>query len=265
MIGALALGSRILNNETYLEAASKCTDFIISGMRHNDKLMHRYRDGETAVDGMLCDYAYVVWGLLELYAANFDTEILSEAIRLNNRMLDLFWDEINGGFFLTPKDGETLIVRPKEIYDGALPSGNSIALHNLLRLERLTANPDLGAKAKLLVQAFSDTLQEVPSGYTQFLASLFYAITPTTEVVIVGNPKAPDTREMLSVIRKNFLPHVVCMLKDPKTNADKLESLAPFTASHTPIDGRATAYVCHNYSCDSPTTDAKHLLFLLQN
>jgi uncharacterized protein YyaL (SSP411 family) len=265
MIGALALGSRILNNETYLEAASKCADFVLSGMRHNDKLMHRYREGESAVDGMLCDYAYVVWGLLELYAANFDTDILSESLRLNNRMLDLFWDDNGGGFFLTPKDGETLIVRPKEIYDGALPSGNSVALHNLLRLESLTANPDLGAKAKLLVQAFSDTLQEVPSGYTQFLASLYYAIAPTTEVIIVGDTKAADTREMLSVIRKNFFPHTITLLKDPYADSEKLATLAPFTASYTSIDGRATAYVCHNYSCESPTTDAKHLLSLLLN
>ncbi len=177
--------------------------------------MHRYRDGESAVDGMLCDYAYVVWGLLELYAVNFDTEILGEAIRLNERMLHLFWDDEGGGFFLTPVDGESLLVRPKEIYDGALPSGNSIALYNLLRLERLTANPDLGTKARLLIQAFSDTLHEVPSGYAQFLSGLSYSLAPTTEVVIVGDPKAQDTQEMLSVLRKSFLPHVVTLVKDP--------------------------------------------------
>ena len=234
-------------------------------MRNIDKLMHRYRDGDSAVNGMLCDYAYVVWGLLELYAANFDTDILNEAIRLNECMLDLFWDDKNGGFFLTPKDGESLLVRPKEIYDGALPSGNSIALHNLLRLERLTANPDLGAKAKLLVQAFSDTLQEVPSGYTQFLAGLYLTLSPTTEVVIVGDPKASDTREMLSIMRRSFSPHVFTLLKDPNTDAERLISLAPFTANHISIDGKATAYVCRNYSCESPTTDAKQLLSLMQN
>jgi len=265
MIGALALGGRILDNGTYLEAAKKGADFILSSIRHNKKFMHRYRDGESAVDGMLCDYAYVVWGLLELYAAGFDTEILSEAILLNDRMLDLFWDNKDGGFFLTPADGETLLIRPKEIYDGALPSGNSIALYNLLRLQHLTANPALGVKARLLVQAFSGILQEVPSGYTQFLASLYFAFSPTTEVVIVGDANAPDTREMLSIIKKTFSPHIITLLKDPNVTTEKLSTLAPFTANHTSIDGKATAYVCRNYSCESPTTDAKQLLLLLNN
>jgi len=265
MIGALALGARVLGKKKYLAAAAKCAHFILSSLRADDNLMHRYRDGESAIEGMLCDYAYVVWGLLELYAVNFDTEILGEAIRLNERMLHLFWDDEGGGFFLTPVDGESLLVRPKEIYDGALPSGNSIALYNLLRLERLTGNPDLGTKARLLVQAFSDTLHKVPSGYAQFLSGLSYSLAPTTEVVIVGDLNSQDTQEMLSVLRNNFLPHVATLLKDPATDSGRLVQFAPFTAGHTSIDNKATAYVCRNFSCESPTTNAKQLLLLLQN
>ncbi len=265
MIGALAMGARIFDNETYLQAAATGAHFVLSGMRVSDRLMHRYRDGELAVVGMLCDYAYVVWGLLELYRANFDTEILSNAILLNERMLELFWDDKAGGFFLTPKDGESLLVRPKEIYDGALPSGNSIALHNLLRLDRITANPELGLKAGLLVQAFSDSLREVPSAYTQFLAGLHYSLTPTTEVVIVGDPGAPDTREMISILNKTFSPAVVALVKDNTDKAGTLEKLAPFTASYKALDNRATAYVCRNYSCKSPTTDPVQLKEFLQN
>jgi uncharacterized protein YyaL (SSP411 family) len=250
MVGALSMGARILDDETYLEAATNGAHFVISKMFKNGRLIHRYRDGESAVNGMLCDYAYIVWGLLELYAANFDTDILGKAILLNELMLDLFWDNEAGGFFLTPKDGESLLVRPKEIYDGALPSGNSIALSNLLRLERLTANPELGSRAMQLVQAFSNALQEVPSGYTQFLSSLYSTLTPTTEIIIVGDPKAPDTREMLSVMRKNFSPHIVTLLKNTGTDSGELAQLAPFTANHISIDGKATAYVCRNYSCE---------------
>jgi uncharacterized protein YyaL (SSP411 family) len=263
MIGALAQGARILDKDTYLEAAERGANFISSGLHKNGKLMHRFRDGESAVDGMLCDYAYTVWGLLELYAANFKTEILGKAIQLNERMLDLFWDDKDGGFFLTPENGESLLLRPKEIYDGALPSGNSIALNNLLRLEHLTANPDLGTKAKLLIQAFSDNLLEIPSGYTQFLSSLYFALSPTTEVVIVGTPKAPDTLEMLSGMRKCFSPQIVTLLKDPNADPERLAALAPFTANHAAIDGKATAYVCSNYSCKSPTTDPLQLKNLL--
>ena len=132
-------------------------------------------------------------------------------------------------------------------------------------MEHLTANPALGVKARLLVQAFSGILQEVPSGYTQFLASLYFALSPTTEVVIVGDSNAPDTREMLSILKKTFNPHIVTLLKDPNVTPEKLITLAPFTANHTSINGKATAYVCRNYSCESPTTDAKQLLLLLNN
>ena len=265
MIGAFAMGSRILNNETYLAAAKKCVHFVLSTLLHNRKLLHRYRDGEAAVDGMLSDYAYVVWGLLELYAVDFDTEILGEALRINDRMLDIFWDNNDGGLFLTPKDGEPLLIRPKEIYDGALPSGNSVALYNLLRLESLTANPDLGAKARLLVQTFSENIREVPSGYTQFLAGSYYMFSETVAVVIVGDPEARDTREMLSIIHKNFSPHFVTLVKNPDSSHDRLAALAPFTANYTAIDGKSTAYVCHGTICESPTTDANQLVSLLNN
>jgi uncharacterized protein YyaL (SSP411 family) len=264
MIGALARGARILGRKTYLEAALKCSRFILAELSSNGRLLHRYREGEAALAGMLCDYAYFVWGLLEVYGACFDTDILEKAILLNEQMLRLFWDEKDGGFFLTPTGGEALPVRPKEIYDGALPSGNSVALENLLRLERLTGNPDLGTVAKQLVRAFSKALQEVPSGYTRFLSGFHAALTPQTEVVIVGRPGAQDTLKMLAVLQKNTGPHLVALLKDPDAEPQILDSLAPFTAAHTAIDNRATAYVCRNHSCASPTTDPQRLEDLLR-
>ena len=265
MIGAFAMGGRILDNKIYLKAAKKSAHFILSSLVRNQKLLHRYRGGEAVVDGMLADYAYVVWGLLELYATDFDNEILAEAIRLNDIMLDIFWDNKDGGFFLTPKDGETLLIRPKEIYDGAQPSGNSVALYNLLRLESLTANPALGAKARHLIQAFSETIREVPSGYTQFLAGSCFMFSETVAVVIVGDPDARDTGEMLSVIHKNYSPHIVTLVKNPERNPERLIALAPFTADYTAINGKPTAYVCHGTTCESPVTDANKLLALLNN
>ena len=264
MIGALARGSRILGRKTYLEAALKCSRFIMARLSGNGRLLHRYRDGEAALAGMLCDYAYFVWGLLELYTACFDTKILENAVRLNEQMLRLFWDEKDGGFFLTPAGGEAMPVRPKEIYDGALPSGNSIALENLLRLERLTGNPELGTVARQLVRAFSKALQEVPSGYTRFLSGFSAALTPQTEVVIAGRPDARDTMEMLAVLQRNRGPHHVVLLKDPDAEPQILDTLAPFTVAHTAIDNRATAYVCRNHSCTSPTTDPQRLEDLLR-
>ena len=266
MIGALALGAKTLGSADYLKAASKSADFILSTMRDTDKrLLHRYREGESAIKGLLCDYAFLVWGLLELYEADFNPQILKEAVSLNEMMLELFWDEIEGGFFLTPYDGESLLIRPKEIYDGALPSGNSIALGNLLRLERLTANRELGLKAKLLIQAFSKPLKEVPSGYTQFLANLYFSLKPTTEIIIVGDPRAKDTREMLAIIGNTFSPNTVTIVKDSSADDKILEKLAPYTADHISIEGKSTAYVCQNYSCKSPTCDPEQLRIFLQN
>jgi uncharacterized protein YyaL (SSP411 family) len=180
-------------------------------------------------------------------------------------MLDLFWDKNEGGFFLTPEDGESLLIRLKDIYDGALPSGNSIALSNLLRLERLTGNKELESKAQLLIQAFSGVLKEVPSGYTQFMASLHFALSATTEIVIVGDPQADESREMLSIIGKTFSPMTVSLFKDSTADTKTLTELAPYTTDYTSQDGKTTAYVCRNYSCESPTCDPEDLKKFFQN
>ncbi len=265
MIGALAMGSRIFDAEKYLQAAYRAVNFILTDMRFDDRLMHRYRNGECAINGMLCDYAYLVWGLLELYAADFDIRILSEAIRLNEHMLDLFWDDQNGGFFLTAEDSEPLIIRPKEIYDGALPSGNSIALANLLRLEKFTGSPDLAEKARLLVQGFSSSIKETPSAYTQFLAGLHFALIPTTEIVIVGDGKAADTQAMLALLKKSYSSSVVSLFKDSAQNSRELTELASYTAELVPVNGKATAYVCKDFRCGLPVTDVDQLRLALGN
>ena len=266
MIGALAMGARIFRNNQYLAAAGKAADFILSAMRDtNGRLLHRYRAGESAITGMLCDYAFFVWGLLELYAAGLDPDILQEAILLNEQMLDLFWDEAASGFFLTPTHGESLLVRTKEIYDGALPSGNSIAFANLLRLSRLTASPELSRKAELLVQAFSESLQEAPSAYTQFLSGLYLALSQSIEIVVVGDPRGEDTRKMLDILSEKFSPEVTVLFKDTFAPVDKLAISAPFTREHTALAGKATAYVCRGTTCQPPTNDPAHLEKILHS
>ena len=265
MIGAFAMGARIFGSHTYLEAAKKAADFILSDMcDENKRLLHRYRDGDCAITGMLCDYAFLVWGLLELYAADLDPDILREAILLNSRMIDFFWDDETGGFFMAPYDGESLLIRTKEIYDGALPSGNSIALSNLLRLERLTANQELGHKANLLVQNFSETLNDTPSAYTQFLSGLLLALRPSTEIIIVGDRYANDTQEILAIIREKFSPGSTILFKDTSSSANDLSVLAPFTLQYTALAGKATAYVCRDQSCDAPANDLEQLKKILR-
>jgi uncharacterized protein YyaL (SSP411 family) len=261
MLGALAMGARIFSSEIYLEAAKDCASFILGKLLDdNNKLLHRYRDGEAAIPGMLNDYAFLVWGLLELYEADFDPLVLDKAVMLNETMLDLFWDDAAGGLFLTSSTGESLLIRPKEIYDGALPSGNSIALNNFLRIERLTGDSTLGHKADMLTRAFSETLKEVPSAYTQFLAGLYFMLEPSTEIVIVGNRHTDETRIILSRIRGIFSPNSVITFKNAESSNDILDKLAPFTKQYNAIDGKTTAYVCRNFSCESPTSDPDQII-----
>jgi len=265
MIAALAMGARILGRSAYLEAANRSIHFILKSMRENGHLLHRYRDGEAAVKGFLNDYAFLVWGLLEVYEAGFDQNILQEAVRINDLMVELFWDESDGGFFLTADDGEPLLIRPKEIYDGALPSGNSIALANLLRLKLLTGNTELGRLAEKTVTTFAGRLKEVPGGYTQFLSGLHEAFIPSTEIVIVGSPQKEDTQRLLEIINRTFRPNTAIHLKDPAADNKILAELAPFTENHTVMHNRTTAYVCRNFTCNAPTNDPDQLVKLLQD
>jgi hypothetical protein len=178
-------------------------------------------------------------------------------------MIAHFWDEGNGGFYFTPDDGEPLITRPKELYDGALPSGNSVALSNLLRLARSTANTDYQEKAAHLVQLFSPAVKQAPSAYTQLMVGLDFALGPSYEVVIVGTPGAEDTRAMVRALRKEFLPHKVVLFKPSSSDTPEIAHLAPFTKDLSSINNHTTAYICRNYSCTLPTTSIDTALQLL--
>ena len=148
MIASLATGARVLGEPAYANAAGRAVDFIFDNMLDSGgRLLHRYRDGEAAIPGNLDDYTFLIHGLLELYETTFEVDYLKKALALNGHLLKHFWDNKNGGFYFTADDGESLLIRQKEIYDGAIPSGNSIAMLNLLRLGRITADSSLEAKA----------------------------------------------------------------------------------------------------------------------
>ena len=180
MIAALAQGAKALGEPAYAGAARSAADFILQHMHMPDgRLLHRYRDGEAGIIAHLNDYAFFVWGLINLYEATSEARYLKTALDLNADMLTHFWDGHDGGLFFTPEDGERFIVRKKEIYDGALPSGNSVAMQNLLRLGRLTGDTSLDEKAAKIVKAFSGHVVQFPSGYTQFLVSADLGMGPS--------------------------------------------------------------------------------------
>ncbi len=264
MIASLAMGGRILNNPAYVQAADKAADFILQHMRDKDgSLLHRYRAGQAGIAAKLDDYAFLVWGLLELYEAGFGPDRLSAALQLNRIMLRDFWDEKSGGLFLTAQGAENLLIRPKEAYDGAVPSGNSVALLNTLRLARMTASADMEKQAQGIGEAFIGQVQQAPSGYTQFMLGVDFALSEGHEAVITGDPDAKDTQAMLQSIQQRFLPHTVTLFRASTPNGDAMSELAPFTRSQTAIDGRATAYICRNFACNEPTTNIGRMLELL--
>ena len=179
MIAALAQAGRILENDEYTQAAKRAAGFILENMFRDGRLLHRYRDGQAAITGMLDDYAFFIQGLIELHTATAERQYLESALDLTHACLHHFWDPHNGGFYLTPDDGEELLTRPKEVTDGAIPSGNSVFLSNLLRLGQLTDNTELAQKANELINAFSGTVAEIPAGCTFFLCGLDMALQPS--------------------------------------------------------------------------------------
>lgn len=264
MIAALAMGGRLLNEPAYTEAADKAAMHILDKMRLKDgRLLHRWNRGDVGIAGTLDDYAFFVWGLMELYQAGLDSSVLNAALELNSIMMKEFEDSHQGGFFLTAQDAESLLIRPKEIYDGAIPSGNSVALLNMLRLARLTGDSSLEKRAQSTANAFYNTIKKGPFGYTQFISGLDFALSEGYEIVIVGDPDAKDTRAMLGSLNRQFQPNAVVILRTQEKDGDAITRLAPYTRFHTSIDGKATAYVCQNFSCNRPTTDIGEMLKLL--
>ena len=234
-------------------------------MRNDGRLLARYREGEAAYPGYLDDYAFLIWGLIELYEATFKAEYLKLALDLNRGMLKYFYDEDNGGFYLYGSDSEQLIVRPKDVYDGAAPSGNSVVAVNFLRLGRLTGDSDLEDKAYEQLNAFGGMIEGHPMGYTHMLMALLFINSKASEIVIVGNREDQNVRRMLELVSRSFQPFTVVVLKDAEEVADGITSIATYTEDQIMIDDKATAYVCENFACRAPITDIAQLEQIFNN
>ena len=255
MISSLAYGGAILGEEKYVKGAERCAEFILKTLHKDSRLMRYYRDGRVVERGFLDDHAYMILGLVSLYEASFDVKWLAEAKKLSSEMIDLFADEQRGGFFLTGKDSEKLIVRTRPNYDGAVPSGNSIAALALLRLGRLTMNQQLGVQGRKTLESFSQRLEQSPVSLSAMLVALNFWLGPAQEIVIAGADSAADTTGMLELVRRRFLPNTVVVLHDQgKTDAAFYEVL-PFVRNQIARGDKATAYVCENYACKQPVNE----------
>jgi uncharacterized protein YyaL (SSP411 family) len=264
MITAFARGGRMLDVPEYVEKARGAADFILLNMRTSDgRLLHRYRENEVAFQATLNDYAYLVRGLIELYQSTFRPLYLKDAVDLTSHMFEHFWDDKNGGFFTTPDDGEKLIIRQKQSFDGALPSGNAVAMLALVQLSRLTGDPLYEERAIQIGKTFSQSVSQYPSAHINMMAAVDFLVGPAYEIVVVGNPEAEDTQNMIQKLESVYLPNKVVLLKPEDKDSRDLIAIAPYIEHFTSIDGRATVYVCQNFVCDLPTTNVDQMMEML--
>lgn len=264
MIAALSKGYQAMGDKRYADAAMAAADFILTKLRGTDgRLFRRFRHGDVAYPGYLDDYAFLVWGLIELYEATFEVHYLEEAVVLNKAMIDIFWDKKGGGLYFTGKGNEALITVSKEAYDGALPSGNSVAAKNFLRLGRMTGNVGLEQRAEQLIRSFSGDVNTFSMGYTQLLAAVDFIAGPAQEIVIAGDPAHKNTQTMIRAVQEKFLPNKVVLLHNDSPEDKRLEALSPFVQGMRSVNQEPTAYVCEQYACRSPVTEVDRLDSLL--
>lgn len=264
MIAALAMGGRITGNGKYTQAAINAIEFILSKMIDDSgRLLARYRHGESAIPAYAEDYAYLIWALLEMYSTTHDSKYLEKSVHFCEQSIRLFWDEENGGLFLYGNDSEQLIIRPKEAYDGALPSANSVFAMNLLRLSRLTGRLEYEDRAQEIFRAFSRELEMNPSLYSHMMSAVLFSVSPSQEIVITGRTDDSLTFEMLELVNKRFLPFSTVIFH---TGQDKsLEKTIPFLSNYTSADEKTAAYVCKDRACSQPVYDPAALERLLAN
>jgi len=248
-IAALALTGRILHEPRYVASAAEAADFVLNHMRREDGgLLHSWRQGRAAITGQLEDYSGMVWGLIELYESSFDARWLESALSLNRMMLARFQGE--GGALYQIEQSDELIARPLDGFDGALPSGNAVAAHNLLRLSHLTGDTELERAAAAVTDYFSDTAEKAPSGVLHLLSALLLAESRSREVVLTGDRHSAGAAVMLKVLQEKYRPNTVVLWRD-----DATVQIAPYIRMQKPVDGVVTAYVCEHYSCKLPGSD----------
>jgi hypothetical protein len=263
---ALARAGRAFKNPAYISAASGAVQFILKFLSGKDRgLLHRYRDGESAIPAFADDYAHLISALIALYEATFDPAYLSQALDLNSAFVAHFQDQKNGGFFTTSDHAEKLLVRKKEWYDGAVPTANAITFENLMWLARVTEDKNLETAAMACSRFLAGTAERAPMSTAAFLAALACSprVGDTQDLVIAGDPAQTDTRTLLDAACDQYLPGLIVLDRLPGKAGDDLEALAPVVRGRTAINGHATAYLCTGHTCRAPEHDPVELARVL--
>lgn len=266
VISALSIAGRAFGDTRYVVAAKEAAEFVLNNLLSGTgELCHRYRDGKTGIRGLASDYVYFCSGLLDLYELTGEARYLGAAIRTEEYLTRHFLDTRRGGYFTTHDEVTGLPARQREIYDGALPSANSIAMKNLLRLGLMTSIPDYHVRARDLARSFSGLVAASPTGYTAYLSSLDFALGPAASIVIVGDEGDEETVRLKKTINSRFLPSVVLLHRPGHEDIAEIDRISGFTGSMRENGGKATAYICVNNSCTLPMTDHASIITELEN
>ena len=266
MISALARGSQVIDNPRYLLAARRAATFVLNRMldRSSGTLSRRYRKGETRVEAQLADYSFFIQGLLDLFEASSDPAWLAAAVELTGTQMKKFWDGVHGGFFDTSGEDPSILVRMKEQYDSAEPTGNSVAAMNLLRLGEMLDKPEWRDAARRVLNSFSQTLEKQPVVMPQMVAALDFHLGTPRQIIIVGPRGQGTTEALLHEVFRRYLPNKILLVAEAGKRQNELSRYLPIISSMSMIGGKPTAYVCENYACQLPTADPSELSRLLE-
>ena len=251
-----AAGDEGARAPAWLESARAAATFVRSTLWDDQRrvLLRRYRGGRAAIDGYSEDYAFVVWGLLELFQADADPAWLEWALRLQARQDELFWDAAAGGWFNTTGQDPSVLLRLKEDYDGAEPSASSVSVMNLLTLSHLTGDAGAAEKVERTLRRFGSRLGQAARVVPMMMSALSTYHAGMRQLVIIGHPDEEDTRAMRAAVSELYLPFAVTIVVEPGAHQARLAKALPFVEPMTMRDGRATAYVCRNFTCQEPVT-----------
>ncbi|MBI2164990.1 MAG: thioredoxin domain-containing protein [Chloroflexi bacterium] len=256
LMGSLAQAAAALQREDYRRAAIAGATFLLDNLRVNGRLFRSYKDGQARIKGYLEDYAFLIDGLLNLYEATFDYRWLQEALSLGRDMLELFWEEGEGLFYDTGRDQEALIIRPRDVTDNAMPSGSSMACDVLLRLGTLTGRADFTDKAVRALRSVQELVGRHPLALAHWLCALDFYLSTPKEIAIVGPRDHPNTRALQQVVSSLYLPNKVVAACEP---GEAFAQALPLLEDKGMVRGKPTAYVCENYACQLPVTEAEAL------
>jgi uncharacterized protein len=250
MISAFAKAAELFDAGGYREVAVAAVAFVERELQRGDRLRSTWKDGAAKLNGHLDDYAFFTAALLDVFEAVQDRRYLSAAVRLMESTLAHFWDAAAGGFFFTSDDHEALIVRSKPSFDGSLPSGNSVAAMNLLRLHHYTGNAAFRERAEAVLRLFAEPMRSQPFGFSNLITAVDFHANGPREIVVVGAAAAPPTAALLARIRAAYVPNRTLMVLDPNDRSPR----PPLLQGKGQVDGKPTVYVCHRMTCSPPAT-----------